>query len=55
MYNKENKILQNMKFKRTIIITNPCYVVKDCTEKNPYPLPWTTDLIHSPNIAEMIK
>lgn len=55
MYNKENKILQNMKFKGTIIITDPGYVVKDCTEKNPYPFPWTTDLIHSPNIAEMIK
>lgn len=44
-----------MKFKGTIIITDPCYVVKDCTEKNPYPYPWTTDLIHSPNIVEMIK
>ena len=44
-----------MKFKGTIIITDPCYIVKDCTEKNPYPFPWTIDLIHSPNIAEMIK
>ena len=39
-----------MKFKGTIIITDLCYIVKDCTEKNPYPFPWTIDLIHSPNI-----
>ena len=44
-----------MKFKGTIIITDPGYIVKDCTEKNPYPFPWTTDLINSPNIEEMIK
>lgn len=44
-----------MKFKGTIIITDPCYIVKDCTEKNPYPFPWTGDFIYSPNIAEMIK
>lgn len=44
-----------MKFKGTIIITDPCYVVKKCLEKNPYPFPWTSDLIDSPNIDEMIK
>lgn len=44
-----------MKFKGTIIITDPCYIVKNCTEENPYPFPWTTDLINSPNIDEMIK
>ena len=44
-----------MKFKGTIIITDPCYVVKKCTEKNPYPFPWTTINIKSPNIDEMVK
>lgn len=44
-----------MKFKGTIIITDPCYVVKKCLEENPYPFPWTSDLINSPNIDEMIK
>ena len=41
-----------MKFKGTIIITDPYYIVKNYTEKNPYPFSWTTDLIHSPNRAE---
>ena len=44
-----------MKFKGTIIITDPCYIIKKCIEKNPYPFPWTSDLINSPNIDEMIK
>lgn len=45
-----------MKFKGTIIITDPCYIIKKCIEKkNPYPFPWTSDLINSPNINEMIK
>ena len=44
-----------MKFKGTIIITDPCYIVKKYTEENPYPFPWTSDLINSPNIDEMIK
>lgn len=26
-----------MKFKGTIIITDPCYIIKKCLEKNPYP------------------
>lgn len=43
-----------MKFKGTIIITDPCYVVKKCLEENPYPFPWTSDLIDAPNIEEMI-
>ena len=44
-----------MKFKGTIIITDPCYIVKKCTEENPYPLQCAIDLIYSPNITEMIK
>ena len=44
-----------MKFKGTIIITDPCYVIKKYLEENPYPFPWTSDLIDSPNIDEMIK
>ena len=44
-----------MNFKGTIIITDPCYIVKKCTEKNPYPFPWTTVNIKAPNIDEMIK
>lgn len=44
-----------MKFKGTIIITDPCYIVKNCTEKNPYPFPWTDINIKKPNIDEMIK
>lgn len=44
-----------MYFKGTIIITDPCYIVKKCTEKNPYPFPWTTVNIKAPNIDEMIK
>lgn len=44
-----------MKFKGTIIITDPCYIIKTFFEENPYPFPWTTDLINSPNIDEMIK
>ena len=44
-----------MKFKGTIIITDPCYVIKKYLEENPYPFPWTSDLINSPNIDEMIK
>ena len=43
-----------MKFKGTIIITDPCYVVKKCLDENPYPFPWTSDLIDSPNIDELI-
>lgn len=44
-----------MYFKGTIIITDPCYIVKKCTEKNPYPFPWTEVNIKNPNIKEMIK
>lgn len=44
-----------MYFQGTIIITDPCYIVKKCTEKNPYPFPWTTVNIKAPNIDEMIK
>ena len=44
-----------MYFKGTIIITDPCYIVKKCTEENPYPFPWTTVNIKAPNIDEMIK
>ena len=44
-----------MKFKGTIIITDPCYVIKKYLEENPYPFPWTSNLINSPNIDEMIK
>ena len=44
-----------MKFKGTIIITDPCYIVKKCTKKNPYPFPWTTENIKAPNIKEMVK
>ena len=44
-----------MKFKGTIIITDPCYIVKKCTKKNPYPFPWTTENIEAPNIEEMVK
>lgn len=44
-----------MKFKGTIIITDPCYIVKKCLEENPYPFPWTLDLIDSSNIDKMIK
>lgn len=44
-----------MKFKGTIIITDPCYIVKKCTEKNPHPFPWTTANIKDPNIDEMVK
>lgn len=44
-----------MNFKGTIIITDPCYIVKKCTEKNPHPFPWTTVNIKNPNINEMVK
>ena len=44
-----------MKFKGTIIITDPCYIVKKYTEENPYPYPWTTANINSPNRDKMIK
>lgn len=44
-----------MYFKGTVIITDPCYIVKKCTEKNPHPFPWTTVNIKNPNIDEMIK
>lgn len=44
-----------MKFKGTIIITDPCYIVKKCTKKNPYPFPWTMENIKAPNIEEMVK
>ena len=44
-----------MKFKGTIIITDPCYIVKKCTKKNPYPFPWTTENIKAPNIEKMVK
>ena len=44
-----------MHFKGTIIITDPCYIVKKCTEKNPHPFPWTTVNIKNPNIKEMVK
>ena len=44
-----------MYFKGTIVITDPCYIVKKCTEKNPHPFPWTTVNIKNPNIKEMVK
>ena len=44
-----------MKFRGTIIITDPCYIVKKCTEENPYPFPWTTTNIKDPNIVKMVK
>ena len=44
-----------MYFKGTIIITDPCYIVKKCTEKNPHPFPWTTVNIKNPNIKEMVN
>lgn len=44
-----------MHFKGTIIITDPCYIVKKCTEKNPHPFPWTEVNIKNPNIKEMVK
>lgn len=44
-----------MKFEGTIIITDPCYIIKKCTEKNPYPFPWTLEYIDSPNKDELIK
>ena len=44
-----------MYFKGTIIITDPCYIVKKCTEKNPHPFPWTTVNIKNPNIKEIVK
>ena len=44
-----------MHFKGTIIITDPCYIVKKCTEKNPHPFPWTEINIKNPNIKEMVK
>ena len=44
-----------MYFKGTIIITDPCYIVKKCTEKNPHPFPWTEVNIKNPNIKEMVK
>ena len=44
-----------MYFKGTIIITDPCYIVKKCTEKNPHPFPWTEVNIKNPNIKEMFK
>lgn len=44
-----------MYFKGTIIITDPCYIVKKCTEKNPHPFPWTAINIKNPNIKEMVK
>ena len=44
-----------MHFKGTIVITDPCYIVKKCAEKNPHPFPWTTVNIKNPNINEMVK
>ena len=44
-----------MHFKGTIIITDPCYIVKKCTKKNPHPFPLTEVNIKNPNIKEMIK
>ena len=44
-----------MYFKGTIISTDPCYIVKKCTEKNPHPFPWTTVNIKNPNIKEMVN
>ncbi len=46
---------RKMKFKGTIIITDPCYIVKKCVEKNPNPFPCTTEYINSPNRNELIK
>lgn len=44
-----------MHFKGTIIITDPCYIVKKCTEKNPHPFPWTKVNIKNHNVKEMVK
>ena len=44
-----------MHFKGTIIITDPCYIVKKCTEKNPHQFPWTTVNNKNSNIKEMVK
>lgn len=46
---------KKMKFKGTIIITDPCYIVKKCTEKNPNPLPFTIENIKAPYVDEMRK
>lgn len=44
-----------MKFKGDIIITDPCYIIKKCIEKNPYPYPWDLELINAPNRDKLIK
>jgi hypothetical protein len=44
-----------MKFKGTIIITDPCYIIKKCLEENPYPCPWGKEYIDSPHRDELIK
>lgn len=44
-----------MKFKGTIIITDPCYIVKKCTEENPYPCPWDVKYINCPYRDKLIK
>ena len=44
-----------MKFKGTIIITDPCYIVKKCTEENPYPCPLDVKYINCPYRDKLIK
>lgn len=44
-----------MKFKGTIIITDPCYIIKKCLEENPYPCPWDKEHVDAPNRGELIK
>lgn len=38
---------------KTIIITDPCYIVNNCTEKNPNPVPFTKEAVESPNYEEI--
>lgn len=40
---------------KTIIITDPCYIVKKNYEKNPNPAPYTKEAISSPNYEEIRK
>lgn len=44
-----------MKFKGNIIITDPCYIIKECLEENPYPCPWDKKYMDSPYRDELIK
>ena len=40
---------------KTIIITDPCYIVKDCTEENPNPVPFSKEAVESPNYEKIRK